>query len=694
MKKAIIFLLVLVFLFPCLAIAQDDMIITDGEEETVIDPESIVVLQDHLTVGNATPMHGKFFTEMWEDVTSDGDVRSLIHGYNLVMWDGEKGAFSHDPSVVNAIGIMDNENGDRTYLIALHDNLYYSDGTKITAWDYAFSYLLSIAPEIDEIGGHSAKKPYLFGYDAYMDGTVKYLAGVQVLDEDQLMITLNHEYLPFFFEIGLISCNPYPISVIAPGVVVKDDGYGIYLANADDSVKEPVFTAELLRKTILDPETGYQNHPSVVSGPYLLTSWDGETAKFEINTWYKGNHAGKKPLIQNVTYTLAENDQMVSKLQNGELDLLNKVTRASTVSDALKLIAQGYKMTNYPRTGISFIAFNGANPALQSQAVRQAMAWCMDRDDVIGQYTGYYGLRVDSYFGLGQWMYAIVNGTAAAPIDPPEDENDYAAQAAYERELAQWDELNLDKLTVYLLDTDRANSLLDQDGWVLNADGVREKDIDGKIVTLNFKLIYPEGNNINEAFEQLWIPNLAEAGIKVTLEAVPMTELVERYTHANQWDADLVFLARNFEGVYDPSGYFVEDADGNHTWFTTQIADEEMYQDTVAMRETQPGDVLEFVTEWISFMERFNETLPMIPVYSNVYFDIYTPLMQEYYISQNETWGQAIIGAWLGEAIEEEVETFEEGDMFEEGDYEFFENDGGEFYFFDGADMEMEFEDF
>ena len=32
--------------------------------------------------------------------------------------------------------------------------------------------------------------------------------------------------------------------------------------------------------------------------------------------------------------------------------------------------------------------------------------------------------------------------------------------------------------------------------------------------------------------------------------------------------------------------------------------------------------------------------------------------------------------------------------MFEEGDYEFFENDGGEFYFFDGADMEMEFEDF
>ena len=114
-------------------------------------------------------------------------------------------------------------------------------------------------------------------------------------------------------------------------------------------------------------------------------------------------------------------------------------------------------------------------------------------------------------------------------------------------------------------------------------------------------------------------------------------------------------------------------------------------QDAVDMRKTEPGEVLEYVTEWIYFVERFNDTLPMIPLYSNVYFDFYQPLLQNYNISQNESWGQAIIGAILGEeVVNEEVETFEE-DEFEE--FGTFENDGGEFYFFDGAEEELEFDD-
>lgn len=690
MKRISLLLLLMFFLLPKTVMGQDEFIEFDEEVPEDVSYE-MVQLQDHLTVGNTTPMHGKFFTELWEDVTSDGDVRSLIHGYNLVMWDGEKGMYTHDPSVVNNIGVRENENGDRTYLIALHDNLYYSNGEKITAWDYAFSYLLSIAPEIDEIGGHSAKKEYLYGYSAYMDGTVNYLAGVQVLAEDQLMITLDHEFLPFFFEIGLISCNPYPISVIAPGVEVRDDGYGVYLANIDPEEEEFLFTSDLLKKTILDPETGYQTHPSIVSGPYVLTDWDGTTAKFQINPWYKGNYAKKMPIIKELTYTLADNNTMVDKLKSGEFDLLNKVTRAETVTKALQLISQGYQMTNYPRTGIAFISFGGHNPAFQSKTVRQAMAWCMDRDEVIGRYTGYYGLRVDSYLGLGQWMYGIVNGTTSAPVDPPEDENDLAAQAAYERELEEWDSLSLDNLTVYTLDVVAARNMLEKDGWVLNDEGIREKEIDGQKITLSFHLIYPEGNNINEVLEDLWIPNLAEAGIQLTLESVPMTELIDRYAFTEDWGgADLVYIARNFEGVYDPSSYFIEDEEGNHSWFTTKIADEEMYEATVDMRKTESGEVLEFVREWIRFMELFNETLPMIPIYSNVYFDIYTPLMQEYYISQNETWGQAIIGAWLGEVVED-VSTFDEDEEFE--DIEVFENDGGEFFFFEGADAELEFDD-
>ena len=676
MKKINFLLLALLFVFTAAVSAQDEF---EEMEPT------------HLTVGSTTPMHGKFFTDLWEDVTSDGDVRALIHAYNLVMWDPENGRYVHDPSVVNNIGIRENDYGDRSYMITLQDDLAYSDGTKITAWDYAFSYLLSIAPEINELGGHAANKQFLFGYQQYHDGELSYLPGVQVIADDQLMITLDHEFLPFFYEEGLISCNPYPIDVIAPGTVVRDDGFGVYLTNEDSSVKEPVFNAELLRQTILDPESGYQTHPSVVSGPYRLTSWDGVTAEFEINPYYKGNHDGKLPLIQTISYTLAENDSMAERLASGELDLLNKVTKSETVQKALPLIQAGYQMANYPRTGIAFISFNGENPALQSQMVRRALAWCMDRDEVIGAYTGYYGLRVDSYYGLGQWMYSVVNGSMAAPVDPPENENDYAAQRAYERELEEWENLSLDDLTVYELNLTTANLLLDNDGWVMNDAGVREKEIDGKTVRLSFRLLFPEGNNIDEVLEELWVPNLRECGIELTMEEVPMMELMRRYLSDDAWNADMVYIARNFEGIFDPSAYFrVGEQDGKETysWFTTNIGSEKLYKSTVDMRRTEPGAVLDYVKKWIKFAELFNEELPMIPIYSNVYFDFFTPLLQEYYISQNESWGQAVVGAYLGDKIEEdfvlgEDEEFEEFEDF--GGFEFMDDEdgGGEFFFID-----------
>ena len=115
------------------------------------------------------------------------------------------------------------------------------------------------------------------------------------------MVTIRHEFLPFFYELGLLDCRPYPVSVIAPGVRVRDDGHGVYLANADGSTEKPAFTAELLRETVLNPETGYLSHPSVVSGPYMLTGWDGTTAEFAVNPYYKGNAAGEKPSIAELT---------------------------------------------------------------------------------------------------------------------------------------------------------------------------------------------------------------------------------------------------------------------------------------------------------------------------------------------------------------------------------------------------------
>ena len=656
MKKLLAILLALA-LAQGLAFGEDILLEGEGEAaELPRIPEGTVVY-DHLSVGNPTPMRGEFFTDMWGNATSDIDVRDLLHGYNLVVWDVEFGHFTFDPSVVtDAIAMVDAETGDHSYLITLQNDLYYSDGTLITAWDYAFSWLLSIAPEIAEIGGLPQRKAHLLGYQAYVDGDAPALAGVSVPADNVLLVTLDHEFLPFFFEIGLLMCNPYPIGVIAPGVTVRDDGQGVYLDGA--------FSAELLRRTILDPVSGYMSHPSVVSGPYTLTSWDGVTAEFAINPYYKGNTNGVQPVIGTLSYTTALNADMMDRLADGTFGLLDKVTRGDVIDSGLDLSAgEGFDMSNYPRIGLSYISFACEKPTVASQAVRQAIAWCVDRDEVMRDYTGNYGIRVDGYYGVGQWMYGLVMGTTAPPLEAPA-EGDTAAQREYEEALLEWEALSFDELTVYTLDTARAAALLDEDGWTLNADGLREKQVDGQTVTLDLHMIYPEGNRINEIFEERLVPNLAAVGIRLSMEAVPMQQLLTRWYKQGERDEDMIYLASNFELLFDPSVNFVQNEEGQLNWSYTNHVDEELTRLADETRCTEPGAVLEYMHRWLAFQDRFNETLPMLPFYSNIYFDFYTADLHDFHIPEAVTWGEAIVESALYEAPElpeaEEPETADE----------------------------------
>ena len=609
-----------------------------------VNPEDII-FYDNIVVANTTPMRGDFFTELWTNSTSDIDVRNLLHGYNLVRWDGENGAFRADPTVVTGmVGTENIQSGDRTYTMVLANDLYYSDGSRITAWDYAFSFLLRLSPAIQEIGGAASNGSAILGADDYSNGDSNVLAGVHVTADDVLAVTLNGDYLPFFFELGLLSCNPYPISVIAPGCEVRDDGNGVYIRGN--------FNAALINSTVNGAD-GYRINPSVVSGPYKLTSFDGVTAEFERNDYYKGNADQEMPLIPTLTYTLANNQDMEEKLISGEYDVLNKVTKAEVITDSMSKIPDGeIAMSNYPRSGLAYVAFCCERATVASEAVRQALAWCMDRDAIVADYTGNFGLRTDSYFGVGQWMYSLINGTVAPPVDPPEDENDPKAMEEYEAELEAWAELNMDNLTTYEVNVEEAKHILEADGWQLNAEGVREKAINGIPVALDLTILVPKGNSIAESFEANWIPYLEEAGIRLTIEAADPAEITKTAYERDERTADMFFMATNFDIVFDPATSF----EVNGVRSVTRQADRELYELAVDMRQTEPGEVLEYMQKWVEFEQRFNEVLPMIPVYSNVYFDFYTSRLHDYDIPENVSWSNAILGAVKADIPEYEVE--------------------------------------
>ena len=667
MKKAIAFLLALIMLaasLPALgeeAAEQEEAWEAEWDDADGEEFPPPAYDYDSLRVGNPTRMKGDFYTDMWGNATSDLDVRALIHGYDLIRWDGENGLFTTDPTVVNGIIVTGDGEGNRTYSLSLYSDLYYCDGSEITAWDYAFTLLLSIDPMLEQLGAKPLRKDHILGYAEYISGESPALAGVHVVNDRRLDITLRREYLPFFYELGLLSCQPSPIGVIAPGCEVKDDGQGVYIAGD--------FTAELLASTLLDPETGYRTHPALTCGPYVLTAFDGDTAQFDINPYYKGNAAGQLPLIPHIEYTLADNETMMDALGAGEFGLLNKVTKADAILAGTQLIGTGYfAPANYPRSGLTFISFNCEKAAVQSQSVRQAIACCVDKDQLVADYVGNFGLRVEGFYGMGQWMYQLLTGAMAYP-EPEEGQDPAELAAAYDALVAQWDQTLEEIRSFYALDPNHAALLLELDGWTLNRQGqpfvpgvddVRCKQLEGGLTALELTLAYPEGNGMAHSLEQRLIPALAEAGIGLTLVPCEMTALLDMFYGRADRDADMLYLGTDFDVVFDPSTHFIPREDGALTWNYTGAADEELYRLAVELRKTEPGDLKTYCQRWIAFQQRFAELQPMIPIYSNVYFDFFTRSLHSYAISENVTWTQAIVGAYMSDMEDEEEEEADE----------------------------------
>ena len=614
-----------------------------------------------LVVASTTKMSGNFFSDLWGNNTSDIDVRSLLHGYNLVRWDAEFAAYGVDDSVVQTVVVTENSKGDRTYNLYLYEDLYYSDGTQITAWDYAFTFLLQSAPQMKEIGAAIHTADYIEGLAEYIAGEVDYISGVKVKGDFTLAITFKAEYLPYYFELALLSANPYPISQILPGCEVMDDLRGVQLVDKG-SEELTLLTAENLKKALLDVETGYVSHPSVVSGPYKLVSYDKAqgVAEFEINEYYKGNQAGEKPSIAKIVFKNVASAEAIQKLENGEIDLINKLMSIEQLDAGLELTAEkDFAVSNYPREGFGFVSFNCEQEKMADVNVRQAIAYAIDKNEFVSEYLRNYGARTDGYYGIGQWIYQMVEGIMEAPIEAPAEDATEKEIQDYADEIAKWDALSLDNIKRYELNLEKANELLNATAWTKNAAGgeyvfgsdeYRYQDVNGELKCLELSMIYPAGNAAGEKIGETLKENLAKVGVKLVYEAVDFNELLKQYYRQESRTCDMIYLASNFQEVFDPSETFsVDDAPYGYA-NRTGIADEKLDALASDMAHTHPSDMLGYLTKWVAFQEYWTQVLPALPLYSNIYFDFYTAELENYNINGNPSWAAAIVGANLKDA--------------------------------------------
>ena len=620
----------------------------------------------HITVGNQTRVSGLFFTDMWGINTSDIDVRTLLFGYNTVAWTSQL-QFVTDPMVVSDLTTAASRR-NTVYTLTLQKDLVYCDGqTPITAKDYVFSLLLCASPQAAELGAQSSRYQHILGYDDYHSGKKTTFSGVRLIDDYTFSITVQADYEPFFYDLAYTWCIPYPLSVLAPYCDVEDTQKGAQLCNIDPENPEVPFTADILQETIFDEKTGYMSHPKLTSGPYMLTEYDADSGllEFALNPYYKGNYEGVKPVIDTLTLAPVTEDTMMADLQSGQIDLLNKCVSGDVITEGLALRAQGYYAKNYARLGYGYCAFACEKGPQQFTEVRQAIAYCVDDTAFVEEYLDGFGIPVYGYYGMGQWMLLAATGSLR-----PQD--------ASEKELAQWDQITLDSLNTYELNLDEAKRLLIKNGWTLNAQGkkfvegtddVRYKKVGKELMRLSLRFAQSEGNEGAALIVAQLQENLARVGGELIAEVIPFTEMLADYYRSDgERQYDMNFMGSNFYSVFDPYLTFNASQEISGSMNTSGLNDKRLMTLAWEMHETEPMDLLTYEKNWLAFQQRFNELLPTLPLYSNVYFDFHIDSLQNYQPNAYASWADAILYAYRGDAAEAETDQLTDEDELQDSE--------------------------
>lgn len=576
-----------------------------------------------VVVGNTTKVNGAFFTNVYGNNTSDMDVRAMVHGYNPVVWATQL-EFVVDPQVVADLQTETTKDG-KVFTVKLAKDLTWNDGTPIKAADYVFSYLLQASPELAGTGADTSSWEHILGYEAYAKGKTDALSGIHLVDEDTFSVTVKKEFVPYFYELSYLSTSPYPMSVIAPGCTVVDSKNGAMIVDAGTEV-QTIFTTELLEATVMN---GYLSNPKLSCGPYMLKDYDAAsgTVSFVVNPHYKGNYEGQKPAFENVTLKLVHQSDMADAFAKGEVTILNKVVNAENVEALMNQAnANSGRYVSYNRMGYAFLAVATEQGAQQSARVRQALACAIDVNAMVKDYLGGSGTPVYGYYGMGQWQYQATNGTFR-----PEGVS-----------AAIWDTLKLNKMDTYDFDLNRAEKLLKEDGWTLNAigekynkdkDTLRYKRIHGKLTPLSFNFVVTKDNAAAMYVAGMLQDNLAKIGGELKVTEAEFNVIMQDYEKADgEKMYDLAFLANNFVSTMDPYADFA-------------TADYQLKSIAKKMHNAKEGDYIGYMRSWIRYQERFNAVLPTIPLYSNVYYDFIAAGIDGYPIGSNANWPTALLYA-------------------------------------------------
>ena len=248
----------------------------------------------------------------------------------------------------------------------------------------------------------------------------------------------------------------------------------------------------------------FSNFEAVGTGMFKMNTFDKDTGVLILDA-NKEYFDGSPKIDQVIFQTFDNSDAMIQALKVGDIDLINEVPASAFATvqgfDGVKATATDGRYFN--ELIINSVDLNNdpaptGNPALADPVVREAIAYSINKQDIVD---------------------IVMQGLASVgdSIVPPTLGGGF------------WHSPNIKDIP---FDTAKAGSLLEEAGYVLGTDGVRTKGD----LRLEFRLQFPSDNSVYPRIADMMANWFNEAGMKAIPEGVDSDSLIAATTPAGDYD--------------------------------------------------------------------------------------------------------------------------------------------------------------
>jgi peptide/nickel transport system substrate-binding protein len=355
----------------------------------------------------------------------------------------------------------------RAYTFKIRRDARFQDGRPVTGEDVLFSAKAIKCPLVNA--------PFL---RVYFDS----LIDAQLLDPYTIRFVIKEPYFLNESVLGGITIMPRHY---------YDPENWLGNVTMTDLLRDPTKLGEPVEKFADHFNKSYNRNP-MGSGPYKFNLWKtGQEVELVRDPRYWGNgKAGiDQPYLDRLKFRIVNNyDAALIRLKSGEIDFMERLEPVQHIrGTSSERFKRQFKKYEYFAPTYTYIGWNNDHPIFSDKRVRRAMTYFTDRKQMVKTIL----------FGLGE--------VVESPI--------YFFRPEYDRNLAS-----------FPFAPQKGLELLKEAGWSdTDGDGVLDKVIDGKKVSLRFEIKINSGNATRKSIALILQDQLRKYGVYASVRELDWT---------------------------------------------------------------------------------------------------------------------------------------------------------------------------